>query len=250
MTTLPDALVDVEAVLSKLPFGICVMDAEERLVWANETLLGQLDLRSNEILKCDFDGLPIDPCKESIKGIYVPTQHPKSRLRIVVLALDDQTKLAVFSDVTDLTSTASGYVELLRELSRTDSSTGLLTPNSVYRELLEQIARCRRYGNRLAVMRVCIEGVEKATADLGKQEQILQEIAIKLADNVRAIDAAGQLSKDEFVLVLPETDIDGAERSAKKLMELLQEEHPLEFRFGIAEWRASDDAKTLLERAK
>ncbi|MDH3279994.1 MAG: diguanylate cyclase, partial [Gammaproteobacteria bacterium] len=169
---------------------------------------------------------------------------------IVVISWDDQTKLGVFSDVTDLTSTASGYAELLRELSRTDSSTGLLTPNCVYRELLEQIARCRRYGNRLAVVRIWVEGVGKAAGDTDRGEQILRNIAIKLADNVRAIDAAGQLSKDEFVLVLPETDLDGALRSAKKLKEVLEEEYPVDCRYGLAEWRASDDAKTLLERAK
>ncbi len=250
MTTLSDVVTDIEGVLSKLPFGVCVMDAEERLIWTNETLSVQLGTRTSEMLQSGFDDLPIDPCKESINGIYVPTRHPNSRLRIVVISLDEDTKLAVFSDVTDLTSTASGYVELLRELSRTDSSTGLLTANSMYRELLEQIARCRRYGNRLAVVRIWVEGIEDSASDSEEQQGILRDLAIKIADNVRAIDAAGQLSRDEFVLVLPETDSDGAERSARKLQQILQADKAVECRFGIAEWRASDDAKTLLERAK
>lgn len=250
MTKLPESVSDLETVLSNLPFGICIINANEQLLWSNHTLVEQLGLTKSEIEGISLDELPIDPCKESIDGIYVPTRHPGTRLRLVVTSLDNEDKLAVFSDVTDLTENASGYIELLRELSRTDSTTGLLTPNSLYRELLEQIARCRRYGNKLAVLRIFVEGIDESGVDTAEQAEFLREIAVKIADNTRSIDDAGQLSRGEFVLVLPETDTEGARRSAEKLESVLRKDLPVQYRFGIAEWRASDDATTLLERAK
>jgi len=46
---------------------------------------------------------------------------------------------------------------------------------------------------------------------------VLRDLAKVLVDNIRATDTAARYAGDEFLLVLPDTDIDGAAEMAKRI---------------------------------
>ena len=251
---LPESAHNTEKLLAALPFGICLMDLDERILWANPTLCEQLGVTAQQVPGLTFDELPMQVCKNSIDGVYSPRHRPQLKLRLVTTPLSDDMKLAALTDVTDLASNAGGHIDVLRELVRTDSDTGLLTSNAIYRELLTEVARSRRYGNFLTVIRI---EMNLAGSEADRQE-LSQLVGVKLADNVRAIDCIGILNGGQFLVVLTETDVRGAQRFVNKMQSLLkshiiQEQlgHPVDvsFRFGTAQWNASDDVSTLLNKA-
>jgi diguanylate cyclase (GGDEF)-like protein len=266
-----NTIVDATQVLADAPFGVCLMDETEQVIWTNATLRNQLGLtvaedsenrdqhtlsdrghpENNAIADGGmyFDDLPITV--EQNSGLCQPIRNPRLRLRMVVTPLYRGVRLATFTDVTDLTSGAEGYVDILREIVFTDSVTGLRNHAQIGRDLLSELNRSRRYGNDLSVIHVKIGG-EYADAKNDSRTKVLRQVGVRLAGNLRAIDYVGQWSDNEFLVVLPETDADGAERLVAKLQGVLAEVtgDVLTTECGFAVYRASDDLHTLLDRAK
>lgn len=250
---------DAKKMLSQLPIGVCVTDANERIQWANPRFCNQLGVSENDVEKLLFDELPIKSTAELGDGVYQSLRPPQRRLLTSTSAFGSDARIVVVADVTDLFTDAGGYAGLLREVVRTDADTGLLTPASVYRELFAQVARSRRYGNKLAILRIEIDELHSPDVTRSERSKTLRELGVKLADNVRNIDYAGRLSDYEFLIVLPETDTEGTQALTEKLKSTLRgmrvqtrsdKTVDCKIRFGLAMWTATDDASTLLDRAR
>ena len=251
---LPEIAQNAERLLLVLPFGICLMDSTECILWANAILCEQLGVESGQLTGRTFDELPLQS-SQVVDGVYSPDHRPDVRLRLVTTPLSEDTKLVVFTDVTDLASNVQGNIEVLRELARTDPDTGLLTANAAYRELLAEVARSRRYGNLLTIIRIAVS--YQGNSD--KRHEFTNFIGLKLSDNIRSIDYVGVLDGGDFLIVLTETDVRGAQRFADKMKSMLESEPvSTEFggaashsvRFGIAQWGPSDDVSTLLNKCE
>lgn len=146
---------------------------------------------------------------------------------------------------------SEGTAALLRELRDRDTETGLLTANRLYQALLAETARSARYGNALSCVLVQIRGLDE------DQHTARLQLANRVAVVMRTTDHAGLWQDDEFLLVLPETDEDGARGFADKVKEELTE---LGARFNEADgpaptvvtrvtaWHSGDDAEAMLER--
>jgi diguanylate cyclase (GGDEF)-like protein len=148
--------------------------------------------------------------------------------------------------IEDLSETRRLQAEL-RAQSLTDESTGLLNPRGVMLALEPQVARSRRYQSPMAIimMEAC---AEQASA------QVQRAVSRLLKDQLRWADIIGYSGQGEFILVLPETSRDDALKLADKLSAHLQElpmapaDTPQPC-YGVTEWRKSDSAATLLQRA-
>ncbi len=255
----PGLTVDVKNILSQLPLGVCVMGSDECIQWANPGFYEQLGISQHDTQDIAFSALPMKTVEELGRGIFQPTHHTDRRLRVSTAACGNDHKVALFTDVSDLVSEIGGYADLLLEVARMDTQTGLLTPASMYRELFEQVSRSRRYGNALAIVRIDVGGLRKDDISPQDREQTVRELGIKLADNVRNIDFAGRLSDYEFLVVLPETDIKGVKILIDKLEPMLGAAQikttngqavDLGIKVGVAQWTSTDDASTLLEKAR
>ena len=135
----------------------------------------------------------------------------------------------------------------LRAQSLTDEFTGLLNPRGVTLALEPQVARSRRYSSPMAVM--MLEAGAEATSP-----QLRLAVSRLLKDQLRWADIIGCTEQHEFILVLPETSRDDALKLADKLSKHLQElvaapDQALSSCYGVTEWRKSDSAATLLQRA-
>lgn len=144
-----------------------------------------------------------------------------------------------------------GTASLLREIRDRDSETGLLKAKRLYEVLLAETARSERYGNPLGCVRVCIRGLapDQHTARL--------QLASRVAVVMRQTDYAGLWQTDEFLLVLPETDLRGAREFATKVKAQLDElgtgfnrsDGPApEIATQSTAWQSGDDAESLLQR--
>ncbi len=250
---------DVTGLLTKLPLGICISDADDRIRWANPSFYEQLGITQQEAVNTAFRALPLTHAEDLGKDIYQVRNHHERRLRVSSVAIDNDHKMALFTDVSDLLTETSHYADLLLEVARMDSDTGLLTQPNIYRELFTQVSRSRRYGNALAVARIEITGLQTDRIGHKERDAVLREFGVKLADNVRNIDFAGRLSDYEFLIVLPETDTEGVEILVAKLKPVLDmpsvtaaggETVQCVIRYGFAEWSKADDVSALLDKAR
>ena len=254
----PSLTAEVKQMCAQLPVGICFVDSQERIHWANQRFYEQLGISQDKNGSLLFNDLPIQATEELGNDVIKPLHDTKKRLHLSTAILDEENKVAVFTDVSDLISEVSGYADLLLEVARMDASTGLLAPASIYRELFAQVSRCRRYGNDLAIARIGIDELSTEGIDPEDREKALRDIGVKLADNVRTIDFAGRLSDNEFLVVLPETDLGGAKILIDKLRPILGTPQittrggrkvNCQICVGFSQWMATDDASKLLEKA-
>jgi diguanylate cyclase (GGDEF)-like protein len=114
----------------------------------------------------------------------------------------------------------------LRELVVTDPLTGL--PN--YRRLIEvmqaEISRSNRTEQPFAVVFFDMDGLKRINDDLGHLigSRAVCRFAETLRASCRTTDTAARYGGDEFVAVLPDTDLDGARVVIKRVTERLAQD--------------------------
>ncbi len=101
--------------------------------------------------------------------------------------------------------------EALR-LSRFDSLTALYSRAHFSSELEQEILRATRSGRPFAVAMIDLDGLKPANDRFGHEwgDNLLKAVADVLRSDLRATDVAARYGGDEFVLMLPETDLKGA----------------------------------------
>jgi len=100
----------------------------------------------------------------------------------------------------------------LRYLADHDSLTGLLDRRRFRSELDQYVSFSARYGGQGAVMIVDIDGLKAVNDSLGHHagDNLLRQVAEIVRERIRATDIAARLSGDEFAVLMPQTDIEGA----------------------------------------
>ncbi|MFC1746641.1 diguanylate cyclase [Candidatus Riflebacteria bacterium] len=113
----------------------------------------------------------------------------------------------------------------LYNLATVDGLTGLFVRRHFQYKLSEELSRAKRYDKPMAVMMSDIDHFKKFNDTYGHQtgDLVLREVASLLKDSIRNLDTAARFGGEEFVVVLPETDNEGAftlaERYRKKIEE-------------------------------
>ena len=111
-------------------------------------------------------------------------------------------------------------LDLSLELAVTDQLTGL--HNRRYMESqLEALVRRAVVGggDPVGLMVIDIDHFKKINDSFGHAvgDEVLREFAVRLASNVRAIDLPVRFGGEEFVVVMPETDLADAQRIAERI---------------------------------
>jgi diguanylate cyclase (GGDEF)-like protein len=100
----------------------------------------------------------------------------------------------------------------LRYLADHDSLTGLLDRRRFRGELDQYVSFSARYGGRGAVMIIDIDGLKAINDSLGHHagDNLIRQVAAVMRERVRATDIVARLSGDEFAILMPQTDVEGA----------------------------------------
>ncbi|MBN1898009.1 MAG: diguanylate cyclase [Spirochaetes bacterium] len=143
-----------------------------------------------------------------------------------VIYLDNRLVTGLFSQedlmVLDLISGQAGVsIENARLYQRaiTDGLTGLYNRIFFDNYLIKSVDEALRYGKALSLMIIDIDHFKRFNDDYGHQagDLVLIEVTDLIQENVRKSDIAARYGGDEFVVIMPETDLEGAENLAGKL---------------------------------
>ncbi len=106
-----------------------------------------------------------------------------------------------------------------QRLSLTDPLTGLWNYRYLTLALGHEIERATRFGRPLAVLMIDLDRFKQINDRHGHQigDAVLIELAARMRTEVREVDTLARYGGEEFVVVLPETDADGAARTAERL---------------------------------
>lgn len=144
----------------------------------------------------------------------------------------------------------------LERLSQTDPLTGIFNRLKMDALLDQEYERARRYERTLSVVMYDLDHFKRINDQHGHQmgDRVLVEISALVRDNLRKHDMLARWGGEEFLILCPETDIDGAVRLADNLRRLiagLQIEGLGSFQasFGVAQLGAADDVNRLLGHA-
>ena len=113
-------------------------------------------------------------------------------------------------------------VRLYQEIERTaitDGLTGLHTRRYTLERLEEEIARSKERQIQLAFLMMDVDHFKNFNDTYGHLtgDQILREVGRLIRGNIREIDIAGRFGGEEFCVLLPDTDLDGARYAAERI---------------------------------
>ena len=101
----------------------------------------------------------------------------------------------------------------------TDDQTGLANHRALIAALDRELERSRRYGRRFAVLFIDLDHFKAINDTRGHDagDRTLREFARVASGALREVDTLGRWGGEEFLALLPETDIAGAPRAAERV---------------------------------
>jgi diguanylate cyclase (GGDEF)-like protein len=144
----------------------------------------------------------------------------------------------------------TGYLMSFTEV-RTDPLTGVSNRRALDEQLTSHFALMHRYETPFSVVILDIDHFKKINDEQGHLygDSVLASVAKVLADCVRDTDMVTRYGGEEFVIVMPQTMLEGACVFANRLRERTESKLPLTVSGGVASAVDGDNAQTLLARA-
>ena len=147
-----------------------------------------------------------------------------------------------------------------KEVSHTDPLTFLLNRRAMLQEIQDEVVRAERYKSLLSVSVVDVDHFKLVNDNFGHPvgDDVLKRVARMLRDSVRHPDIVGRYGGEEFLILLPNSDLKAAEEQAMRLCKQMREtiitvkEHKIKvtLSIGVAQLRIdSEDWQTVLSRA-
>jgi two-component system cell cycle response regulator len=149
----------------------------------------------------------------------------------------------------------------LEHLARTDELTGLYNQRYFRQRLAEECSRAARYGSPLACMFMDVDNFKSVNDLYGHLagDGVLRELGARTLKTTRGHDIVARYGGEEIVILLPQTDYDGALTQAQRLLHTvsgkpfprLPETHGVTVSIGLAMYdtAAKEDGDALLARA-
>ena len=125
-----------------------------------------------------------------------------------------------------LVEQAATALALLRARAEagTDPVTGCMNRRAMRRRLHEEIGRAMRTGSPLSCLLVDLDNFKLVNDNQGHQagDDVLREVGQALVGEFREFDRVARYGGDEFVVILPNADLDSAASAAARALARLQ----------------------------
>ncbi len=197
------------------------------------TMLSGLDANLEDLVKSILRLLLV------AAGIFFLFGRKSDTQEVEEVAADDQAK--------DVSKDELKQWPNIDALTRTSNERGLTI------SILELMALADRYGHKLSIGLIKIDGLDGLGAS--DTEEVMINTAGLMTESLRMPDRIGRFKDDVFMALLPESDITGAAIVADRLRENLEKgmpesAHKISIWIGMTEFHRGEDLQSLLERVE
>jgi diguanylate cyclase (GGDEF)-like protein len=149
-----------------------------------------------------------------------------SRVQVLELANNLETANKISEALTEQNKALREEVRLrklaqarLEEISRLDPLTQLFNRRHFYELAEKEYARAKRYQHPLAAVMIDIDYFKSINDNYGHAigDQVLSEVASRIAKSAREVDIVGRYGGEEFIILLPETNLENAQTLADRV---------------------------------
>jgi diguanylate cyclase (GGDEF)-like protein len=111
----------------------------------------------------------------------------------------------------------------IEELAELDELTGSSNRRCIMRMLEEEIARAGRSGSPCSIALIDLDWFKRINDAYGHPtgDEVLRTFSITMFANIRSTDRFGRYGGEEFLLVLPDMDTNGAARALDRLRAII-----------------------------
>ena len=148
----------------------------------------------------------------------------------IIRVLDAKGEVAHYIGISsDITQHKEAQARI-QQLAHFDPLTGLPNRALLNDRANHDLSAAQRHHTQLVVMFVDLDHFKNVNDTLGHRigDALLVAVATRLKDAVRDVDTVSRQGGDEFVLLLPDTDADGAAHVAGKLLEAVAQPYQIE----------------------
>jgi diguanylate cyclase (GGDEF)-like protein/PAS domain S-box-containing protein len=229
------------------PFSI--VDRDYRVIRYNDAYLRMRNKRSSDIIgkKC-YEALYDRPdlCDECIVERTFQSRAPCAKEKELTLPDGSSAWVEIFTyPILDRERNVSHVIEYTRNitdrkkeeeekkrlistlnhLSTTDSITGLFNRRALNEMLKHELDRATRYESDLSLVLCDIDKFKRINDTFGHTagDRALVAVAHVLRQTLRKSDILGRYGGDEFMIILPDTSLDGAKKLAEKVRQSVEE---------------------------
>lgn len=218
-------------ILENAPCGIALLTPDLEIISCNTwgaTLLNTTSAelvagRQSLVTYLKNKTLPaLDRNKERIKFDTVFLVHDKPiDISLTFTPAPKNGWILVFSDITDRVK----LTRKLEELATTDPLTGLYNRRHFTERADEEITRQARSRDNLSLAILDVDHFKNINDKHGHSagDTALKSLATIIQDTIRTTDISGRIGGEEFSILLPDTDTDGATEICERLRTSVEE---------------------------
>lgn len=145
----------------------------------------------------------------------------------------------------------------IRELMLTDPLTGVSNRRHLEERLASEFERLERYHRNLALVIADIDYFKAINDSYGHDvgDHVIKAFARNMKACLRSVDFVARIGGEEFLVILPETDIDGAMKVVERMRESFSQQNvpglsqPVTASFGIAAAKTGETGQDCMKRA-
>lgn len=149
--------------------------------------------------------------------------------------------------------------EKLEKLANFDSLTGLYNRRTILGKLHEYVNLANRYRDDFTLIMLDVDYFRKVNDRYGylTGDEVLESIAISIRNNIRRTDIAGRYGREQFIMILPKTNLSSSWAVAERLRSIIAQAEfkdttgnvfSITVSQGLAGWEQKDDADSLISR--
>jgi GGDEF domain-containing protein len=241
------------SLLHLIPVGIFLVNSDDRITWVNKTLCDQVGLEARQLvghMRSELPGTNIFPISERIARQHINNPNNETLFNFNYISKRLQTEfddIAEIGCLVNFTNYTDDQIQFGFE--QIEEQTGLYTRHGILKKLSLHVSRSRRYFNPLSI--IMLRAIPDTDVD---NDSINRAIAMILRDKLRWVDDVGHWNMSDFLLILPETGEDAANKLARKIkfqlnrFKLPDNHKKIPTLIAVSSWHKGEDESSLLKR--
>ena len=153
-------------------------------------------------------------------------------------------------------SQINNYTKELVNIATTDNLTGLCNRAKIDSSCTKELTEAKRYNQEFSIIMIDIDHFKNVNDTYGHQigDSVLQQVSKILQDSVREVDMVGRWGGEEFLIICPQTNLDGARRLSEHMRQTI-ETYQFDVigektcSFGVSSYHENDTQESMIQRA-